>query len=299
MDSFVYLMIIVASSVLALSWCVQRQSLRTTAMPGPAHTLAACRCLLALIESIQQHRGMSSAQLSGDQAFAERRQQKAAEIDALMPRLFELMRTETLMQSPCLTRNDLKLFSFHWRELGEKLPDLSVEQSIARHGLLIGRLLKWLALVGETRLHGGRAALPVSGLMRNYLVRLPSLSEYLGQVRALGMCVATRHGCPAVVRVRLMFLIAHAEALLGQAMVSSGNSAEADRASQGIQQMARVVRTQMLLSSDVKIGADEYFRIATEAIDSVFKWIEVSGHSIRILLLEDDRRATVCLPHAC
>lgn len=298
MDSLVFLMIVVASSVLALSWCAQRHNLRSRHMPEPVHTLSACQGLLALVGSIQQHRGMSSAVLSGDPDFAERQQKKAAEIDAQIPRLFELMRAETLHGSSCVTRNDLKLFAFHWHELAGKLPTLSVEQSIARHGLLIGRLLKWLALVGEKRLLGGRGVAPGNALMRNYLVRLPTLSEYLGQVRALGMCVATNHGCTAVVRVRLMFLISHAEALLAQAMTTGGYSLEAERASQGVQQMARVVRTQMLLSSNVAISADEYFRIGTEAIDSVFKWIEVSGHSIRILL-EEARPAATRVSHAC
>lgn len=277
MDSLIYLMILLAAAIAAVSlWKLRR---RSQAASGRAlgETLEGCRTMLALIGHFQQHRGMSSALLSGDQSFRPRLDQKGREIEALIPQLRELARIETAMAFPCLTSNDLSLFKFHWEELREKLAGLSVEQSIAQHSFLIAELLKWLAALGEARLE---PALGDSALVRNYLGRLPALTECLGQARALGASVAARHACSAVARVRLMFLVARAEALLSQAADSYSGMPEADRAMQAVQQMARVVRTQMLLSSGITVGAEEYFQIATQAVDGVFGWIERCGRSV-------------------
>ena len=113
--------------------------------------------------------------------------------------------------------------------------------------------------------------------MRNYASRLPALTECLGQARALGTSVAARHGCSAVARVHLMFLVARAEALLNQANEVGARGAKAEKAAIAVQQMARVIRTRMLLSSGISIAAQEYFDISTAAVDSVFAWIGECG----------------------
>lgn len=277
MDSLIYPMILLAAAIAAASWWKLRHKTRVVAGKALDETLSGCRTMLALVGHFQQHRGMSSALLSGDKAFRARLDRKAQEVEALLPALRELARLETEMPFPCLTSNQLSLFKFHWQELREKLEGLSVEQSIAQHSFLIAELLKWLAALGESRLE---PAIGDSALVRNYLCRLPALTECLGQARALGASVAARHACSAVARVRLMFLVARAEALLSQAADSYSGLPEAERATLAVQQMARVVRTQMLLSSGITVGAEEYFQIATQAIDSVFGWIERCGRSV-------------------
>lgn len=240
-------------------------------------TLAACRSLLALIGHFQQHRGMSSALLSGDKIFRTRLDGKGRDIEGLIPTLREVAGREGARVHPCLTPNDLALFQFQWGQLREKLNGLSVEQSIAQHSFLIDQLLQWLAALGESRLEVLLVDRCARGLVRNYASRLPALTECLGQARALGMSVAARRGCSAVARVRLMFLVARAEALLNQANEASGHGPKAEMAALAVQEMARVIRTRMLLSSGISVAAQEYFDIATVAVDSVFAWINESG----------------------
>jgi len=244
-------------------------------------TLLACRALLALISNFQQHRGMSSAWLAGDQNFKSRLEGKGREIEAGIPALRDIAKKEGARVHPCLTLNELELFHFNWANLHEKLPGLSVEQSIAQHSVLIEQLLHWLAALGESRVELLLDGPGARGLVRNYVSRLPALTECLGQARALGMSVAARHACSAVVRVRLMFLVARAEVLLKQASEASGQGAVAEKAARGVQQMARVIRTQMLLSSGVTVDAQAYFELASGAIDQVFAWIGDSGIQVK------------------
>jgi PAS domain S-box-containing protein len=55
---------------------------------------------------------------------------------------------------------------------------------------------------------------------------------------------------------------------------------KAEKAALAVQQMARVIRTRMLLSSGISVAAQEYFDIATVAVDSVFAWIGESGDQL-------------------
>lgn len=277
MDWIIYTMLTLAGLILAVSTMLYRRRRWEDAGKSLDHTLAACRSLLALVGHFQQHRGMSSAWLSGDQGFKARLDGKGREIEGLIPSLRDVARRESARAHPCLTLNDLSLFQFNWGQLRDKLADLSVEQSIAQHSFLIDQLLQWLAALGESRVElllGDKCA---RGLVRNYASRLPALTECLGQARALGTSVAARRGCSAVARVRLMFLVARAETLLNQANEVGGRGARAERAALAVQQMARVIRTRMLLSSGISVAAQEYFEIASAAIDSVFAWIGESG----------------------
>lgn len=273
MNWIILLMGSLAASILVASAVIYRRRNWVDASASLNETLAACRSLLALVANFQQHRGMSSAWLAGDQSFKWRLDTKAREIDGLIPALREVAKREGLRAHPCLTPNDLALFQFNWGQLREKLADFSVEQSIAQHSFLIDQLLQWLAALGESRVElllGGKES---RSLVRNYASRLPALTECLGQARALGTSVAARKGCSAVARVRLMFLIARAEALLKQAGDTSERSPKADQVTLAVHEMARVVRTRMLLSTGISIEAPAYFTIASSAIDSVFAWI--------------------------
>lgn len=244
-------------------------------------TLLACRSLLSLIASLQQHRGMSSACLSGDSSFRQRLAAKAGEIESLIPTLREVARQESRQAHPCLTINELALFQFNWEKLRDKLHGLSVEQSIAQHCFLIEQLMQWLVALGESRVELLLGERCTRGVVRNYSSRLPALSECLGMARALGMSVAARRSCSAVARVRLMFLAARAEALLKQANEAAEQGQQAVRAGMAVQQMVRVIRTQMLLSSGISVEPQAYFSIATAAIDGVFSWVGECGDVLR------------------
>ncbi|MBP5986470.1 MAG: nitrate- and nitrite sensing domain-containing protein [Azonexus sp.] len=299
MNWIIYTMLALAIFILMALTMVHRRRNWINAEKSLDKTLAACRSLLALVGNFQQHRGMSSALLSGDQGFKARLDAKGYEIERLIPSLREVARDESLRAHPCLTLNDLALFQFNWGQLREKLVGLSVEQSIAQHSFLIDQLLHWLAALGESRVELLLADSGARGLVRNYASRLPALTECLGQARALGTSVAARRGCSAVARVRLMFLVARAEALLSQASEVGGRGPKAEKAALAVQEMARVIRTRMLLSSGISVAAQQYFEVATVAVDSVFAWIGESGDElVRVGSRKANDRASTQLQRA-
>ena len=52
--------------------------------------------------------------------------------------------------------------------------------------------------------------------------------------------------------------------------------------------MARVIRTRMLLSSGVTVAAQDYFELASVAIDQVFAWIAENAIQLRRSTVQRD-----------
>ncbi len=269
-----------ATAILISVHLLHRRRSRSHAQVSITTSLDGSHTLLALIGHIQQHRGMSSALLSGDQNFRTRLDSKAREIEALLPKLGTMAKFETAQAFPCFTSNDLNLFKFHWDELRNKLEQLSIEQSITQHSVLIEELLEWLSAVGEARLSPAKNNPEHLALVRNYASRLPALTECLGRARAMGSSVAAKKSCSAVARVRLMFLVSRSETLLSQAQNSSGHSQYATQAAAAIQEMLTVVRSDLLQSAGITVSAQTYFQTATRAIDLVFAWIDSCGRDM-------------------
>lgn len=274
--STIVLFVLLAAVIIYRQAAMARQNRR----PASLHdTLGSCRCLLQLLTNMQQHRGMSTAWLSGDASFLLTMRERQATINALLPEVLHQARRESESDTPCFTLNDASLFQFRWRDLVDSLASKTPEESVAEQSYLIATVLEWLAALGEARIEILIAEEQI-GVARNYAHRLPVLAECLGQARAIGSAVATRGACSPVARVRLIFLVGRAETLLQQA-TQANNSGQVTHAAQlAIREFSQMVRTDMLLSHGVSVNPQSYFRLATKAIDSVLAWVEKNGRQL-------------------
>jgi hypothetical protein len=245
---------------------------------------ADCTLLLELLTLLQQHRGMSSAFLSGELAFLASMQKKQGQIAALQADLSRLARREGGTVSASFGANDFALLNFRWECLLDELPMLTAEQSIARHSQLIARVLEWLAAFGNSRLALLSDDVLAQGLIRNFTDRLPQLTECLGQVRAIGTCVAGRQACSPTARVKLIFLLSRADSLLDQALAVPFDCSARQASLFAIRELLAAVRTKMLLSSGVMMSAEEFFLLATRTIDQLFLWIDQYGEGVGQLM---------------
>ena len=260
--------------------------------PRAMEALASCSSLIDMLGALQQHRGLSTGWLAGDASFAPRMHARRREIDALMPALMRAAEHESDNIRPCFTVNDASLFRHRWRELVDGLADSlanpTPEQNIATHTRQIERLTGMIAALGEARIElPGASDLP-AGLAKNFAYRLPALSECLGQARAIGSGAAAAGHCAPVARVRLMFLVARAESLLRQAIEIDGGQASGLLARRHVDRLSTMVRTGLLAGSRTGVSAEIYFETATDAIDSVFGWIQASADALRQALIDDD-----------
>lgn len=263
-----------ALMVVAICWVRRRGRSHGNEAATAQVAIAACNTLLELAAHIQQHRGMSTAWLAGDESFGSRLASKRRELEPLLAKLQQVAQEENTRSYPCFTPNDVSLWRHRWSMLVNELDTYTVEKSIATHSNLVAMLLNWLDAIGEARI-----ALPMGdrlpdGAVRNFSHRLPQLAETLGQARATGSGVAAQGKCPAVARVRLMFLVSRAESLTEQACAVDRKG---ELAAQMVKSLALTIRTHMLGSQEVGVSAEAYFAEATRAIDAVFAWVREGG----------------------
>lgn len=263
--------------IVAFWWVRRRSSLQGDQVSTAKAAIAACSTMLDLVSHIQQHRGMSTAFLAGDQSFARRLANKRMEIEPMLAQLQQIALAEYAYNYPCFTPNDVNLWRHRWGLLVQELNGYTVEKSIAAHSNLIAMLLNWLGSVGEARVELPLNSVLPDGAVRNFSHRLPQLTETLGQARATGSGVAAQGTCSAVARVRLMFLVSRAESLVDQACSVDPQGAVA---AQKVKTLAMTIRTHMLASQQVNVSAEEYFAEATRAIDAVFAWGRDCGRAL-------------------
>lgn len=275
----------------ALLW--RRRRSRSRQLGDITLALADCNALLHFAAELQQHRGLSSTWLSGNQSFAAKVRSKSQSIESWFPLLRDMVKREERQPVPCISSNELRLFLFHWRELGEGLAGLTVEQSFAQHCLLVQKVLSWLAALGDARIALGRRAQLPAALARNVFQRLPLLTEILGQARAIGSAVAVCGSCAPVARVRLLFLVARAEVLLGQVRRSLPAAPQQQAACVATEQLLGTIRLSLLGRGGEMVAADQYFATASSAIDAVYGWIFVLSEQIGAQLAAPKRGADV------
>ncbi|HEY6898789.1 MAG TPA: nitrate- and nitrite sensing domain-containing protein [Rhodocyclaceae bacterium] len=276
--------------VMAALWFRSMFGRKSSELDKAREALDGCEQLLALVKSIQRHRGMSSAWLSGDHSFEVRMAELRNEMDRQFTALMQTAKRETNSPWPCFNHNDMSVLRHHWRELGEGYKTLTTEQSIARHTHLIAKALGWLAALGEARIELTLPGRVSAGVVRNYAHRLPALAECLGQARAVGSSVAARGNCSPVARVRLMFLAARAEVLLSQALAAAPSN-RSSTASRAVENLVGMIRQHLLGGHLVTIGATAYFDAATVAIDGVFSWIDGCAIDLRLGLEQTGTQA--------
>lgn len=267
----------------AVDWACARSRPDRDRLVGAQAAIATCNVLLELAAHIQQHRGMSTAWLAGDPGFSARLLHKRAEIEPVLDRLEHLAIEMGAGVRPCLAAEDVALWRQRWSLLVVELAASGIEKTIATHSKLIAVLLEWLGAIGEEHIVQAVSKGLPEGMVCNFTHRLPQLAETLGQARATGSVVAAQGRCPAVMRVRLMFLASRAESLAAQACAIDR---EGEYAAQQVRSLTLMLRTHMLGCPEIGVSAEAYFAAATKAIDTVFAWMRECGRQLETALAQ-------------
>lgn len=135
------------------------------------------------IEAIQQHRGMSSAYLAGDQSFRDRITQKQADADR---HLANLQSVDKELGSALATGGKLQPIMKQWQDIKSTGLKLSAADNAKAHNALLGSLIALIGAVADS------AEITLDPFLDSYYLgdalvnRLPKLTENMGQARAIG-----------------------------------------------------------------------------------------------------------------
>lgn len=247
-----------------------------------------------LVDHLQQHRGMSSAYLSGDASFKEKLQQKQGQINEVLQQLEALEAQHHLLAGEKQWPDWLK----KWQQLRQNLEGLRPQASIAQHTELIKEVL-------YINVHlAARSYLTIDpDVSANYLYNviqqqlMPGV-EKMGQLRAKGSGVAARKALTAEERVDLTVLAGSIRSTLQDASqslgIAFGNDAKiqaaltsvAAQSTKGTEQYLKVLEQQLLQATVIQIKPADYFAVATQAIDANYALYDAGANLLAEVLAE-------------
>ena len=229
-----------------------------------------------LVQQLQQHRGLSSSVLNGNETVKEQLAAKAAEVR-------EAFKSVEAKFQPSLVDNDAwKKIRASWTEIDTDGLDLTGTENFAAHTRLIGSVLVFQAVVSDEYSLTNDPDIDSRYLADTSLIKLPVALESLGQLRSLGTGVLTKKQLPPLLQTNISSLLRDFNVSVDALRINLGKTARynpgikpaLDRAAKELtdvsEQIANIVQTEMFLGAFVMSSAD-YFATVTVAIDTGYK----------------------------
>lgn len=150
-----------------------------------------------LIQAIQQHRGMSSGVLSGNDTLRERRAGKEREVDEIMKSL------EPRFSPAMLASAEWKSVVGWWERLKTSGLQMQVRDNFVAHTSLIDQLLIFEIAVSDEADVTFDSNIDSFYLIDTAVTKLPFALERLGQIRARGTGILTRKQISEVEKIEI------------------------------------------------------------------------------------------------
>lgn len=238
------------------------------------HGISALQTGVTLMSALQQHRGMSSGLLNGNDSFRTGLINKQAEARSILSSMKSLIE-----QSPELApdRRTLENVTSGLETIISELKQMTPEQSFSRHTELVRNTIHLIGDMGEHLGLMDNEGTPLAMLSNLLLLRLPLLMESIGQARALGSGYAAKGQVGAVGRIRLSFLESHIRECR-ENMHIPGNNGSA--ATEKVEALLDLLEKEFIQADEVNISPEQFFKAATDAIESCLKlWQDVAQHA--------------------
>lgn len=233
--------------------------------------------VLKVIQLLQQHRGLSSGVLSGNEAMRPRLQKKTEEVvDAL--KQAEAGLSGGVAQS---ASQRWKLVTQDWEALRSGGMQLTPRDSVVAHTRLIGKAMEALHDLGDD---GGLSLDPSADsyyLIGGVLRSLPDVSERLGRLRALGTGVLSSKALGDAQRYDISVQLGELQVVQHALNENLRRAATANpRLKPSLEQLDKEFNAHTMkvveqlrehvLKGDFEMAPQAYFDLATVAIDMSF-----------------------------
>ena len=229
-----------------------------------------------LVQNMQQHRGLSSGVLSGNEAMKATRSTKEKEVS-------DLLSTTDAALSPKLRESvSWKSVRQDWDAIRSQGLNWAPPENLKRHSVMIGNILSFMVeAADETRLTLD-PAMDTYYFMDTVVSKMPAMLEPLGVTRARGTGVLTKKELSSQMRVDLTSQLS---VMAGTLRAQNVNLEKVIRYSPGLQQALsaptkefsdRVEQVFTLVRDDIlgeKFATvpQEYFALTTQVIDIGYK----------------------------
>lgn len=226
--------------------------------------------LMTIIQLTQQHRGMHSGFLNGQQALASKLHSLEAELNDHYNHLSAAQKQFDVRTYQCLQAEQRQWLKLLARD------DLNANLSFQLHSSLIKRLLDSLWDMADDFALTTSHNQEVQSLSNQLVRSLPELAESIGQVRALTMQVSNSDRCTPDKKLHLLFTLAKIE----QEMAKIPNTMTS-QTNQSIQDFVNEVRQCVEQQTLSDRNPDIFFQQATQNIDAIFQYIQQGLNTIK------------------
>ncbi|MGM0552224.1 MAG: methyl-accepting chemotaxis protein [Pseudomonadota bacterium] len=229
------------------------------------------------VEYLQQHRGMIAALLGGDESARPRAREIASRADQTLDALTRMDREHGASLE---TGNRVDDIRQTWEQIRSDAARMTADESLERHTALIADLLDLIRHVADT------SEITLDSQLDSYYLgdalsnRLPSLTETMGQARAVGSGIAAAGSYDAV--LRLAVLVSNMDSIndnlnagLGAAFSANPDletrlNTRVEENADAVEEFARILREELLDADMIQIEAQEVFDAATRSITTTF-----------------------------
>lgn len=253
--------------------------------------------LRRVVESLQQHRGMSNGLLSGDTSFANKITVNEVELEK---RIAEVQAVTVAMNPVLRVAADWQQVVQAWEVLKKDWRGLSAAESTRRHSKLIEQVLFVVQVTADNSgltLESDNSPYFLQSTLYGHVL---SLTEWLGRMRGRGTAATALGSLDDNLRMEMSVLSAMVEgaktainnqlerAYRADPALKLSFQTKADKALTAVNSAQDLLRAQVLGANGVTISAGDYFASLTSVIDSSFMLFD-EMHTQLIQELEDKK----------
>lgn len=237
--------------------------------------------LRSMTQHIQEHRGMASAYLNGDESFKKDLEQKDTDLNKDIELLNKALNSNKELSN---TSSDWEGIKKELKKIQGNLENMTPPESFEAHTALIQKTLELSQKISyDTSLFLQDEASSFL-LVEMTMTNLPTMAEKMGQSRAKGSGVATKKAISAEEKQQLLNLLENINLNLSETEknVSMLFSEEADskkiegsykKAVESTKLLTGTVSKEFLETDQIVADSKVYFDLATSAINDVYGFL--------------------------
>ncbi len=234
--------------------------------------------LKTFLNGVQKHRGLSYTYLNGEASYEERMTREQQNIDLAIQAVNE---ADLKYGTELETTEKWKALQGKWQSLQKEAFTLQAKKSFAIHTALVDDTLSFISHIADSSNLILDPELDSYYLMDGIVMKLPSVSEKIGQTRAIGTGVTARKAFQDGEREQLIALLVHINSTYDAAISgldvaikenpAIGDQLKASREKNDAAINSFMEKLQKIISSErPDTRPDEYFDAATKAIEANF-----------------------------
>ena len=233
-----------------------------------------------LLEDVQQHRGMVNGYLKGGISFEQRINLKRSKIEADIRAIDAV---DQQLGATLQTTEQWMALKEKWQALKSKALSLNPQESFDAHTALIADILTLISHVGDTSNLILDPVLDSYYLMDAVVIKLPTMTENMAQIRGLGTGAIVQKQITADEKTKITILLGWIESpnkslrrglqvsLTKNPGLKNKLEVDAKESFHSTDVFLDLVEQKIIRSQTIDIQSYNYFEEATKAIDTQFQ----------------------------